>query len=83
MGGSLDTKIKLFPNPTDSILNFQTTENLANANVEIYDVLGRLMHKEPLTTNRIANVNYLKSGSYVLRLTRSNEVLCVKTFVKK
>ena len=83
IGGSLDTKIKLFPNPMDSILNFQTTENLANANVEIYDILGRLMHKEPLTANRIANVNYLKSGSYVLRLTRGNELLCVKTFVKK
>ena len=82
-GGILDKKIKLFPNPTDSILNLETTENVAFANVEIYDILGRLMHIEPLSSNRLVQVNYLKSGTYILRLTRSNELLFVKNFVKK
>jgi predicted alpha/beta superfamily hydrolase len=82
-GGIFDKKIKLFPNPTDSILNLTTTENIALSTVEIYDLLGRLMHVEPLATNRVLNVSYLKSGSYVLRLTRGQELLFAKVFVKK
>lgn len=82
-GGTLDKKIKLFPNPTDSIMTLETTENIAFANVEIYDILGRLMHIEPLQSNKTVNVSYLKSGNYVLRLTKGSEVLFVKTFIRK
>lgn len=82
-GGILDKKIKLFPNPTDSILTLETTENIAFANVEIYDILGRLMHIEPLQSSRVINVNYLKSGNYVLRLTKGSELLFVKSFIRK
>ena len=81
-GGSLDKKIKLFPNPTDSVLNVETTENISFTNVEIYDVLGRLMHLEPLQSNKVIRVNYLKSGNYILRLTKKNVVLATKAFVK-
>jgi predicted alpha/beta superfamily hydrolase len=81
-GGSLDKKTKLFPNPTDSVLNLEMTENVRFINVEIYDLLGRLMHIEPLQSNKVIHVNYLKSGNYVLRLTKKNVVLATKTFVK-
>lgn len=81
--GSLDKKVNLYPNPTDSILNIETTENLNFVNVEIYDVLGRFMHIEPLLFNRTINVNYLKSGNYILRLTRQNTLLATKSFIKK
>ena len=82
-GGILDKKIKLFPNPTDSILTLETTENIAFANVEIYDILGRLMNIEPLQSSKVVNVNYLKSGNYVLRLTKGSELLFVKSFIRK
>ena len=81
--GSLDKKIKVFPNPTDSVLNIETAENLSFVNIEIYDILGRFMHIEPLLSSRSINVNYLKSGNYVLRLTRQNNVLATKSFIKK
>ena len=82
-GGSLDSKVKIFPNPTDSILNIETTENLDFTNLEIYDALGRLMQVEPLRGNRTTNVSYLKSGNYVVRGVRGSAVLFVKKFVKR
>ena len=82
-GGSLNDKIKIFPNPTDSVLNIETTENTKVINVEIYDILGRLMHIEPLQSSKVVNVNYLKSGNYILRLTKKNVVLAVKPFIKR
>ncbi len=82
-GGIFDKKITLFPNPTDSILNLETTENIGFANVEIYDVLGRLMYIAPLPLSKTLNVNYLKSGTYLLRLTKGNELLFVKTFIRR
>ncbi|MBL7816166.1 MAG: T9SS type A sorting domain-containing protein [Saprospiraceae bacterium] len=80
--GNIDTKVKLFPNPTDSLLTIETSENLSFTNIEIYDYLGRLMRKEPLASNRTVVVSYLKAGNYILRLTKGNTVLATKPFVK-
>jgi predicted alpha/beta superfamily hydrolase len=81
-GGSLDKKIKLYPNPTDSVLMIETTENLNFTNVEIYDILGRLMHIEALNASKVVHVSYLKTGNYVLCLKKGGVVLAIKPFIK-
>ncbi len=80
-GVDVSDKIKIFPNPTDSVLNLETSENLKYVNLLIYDILGRLMHIQPYKKSDI-NVNYLKSGSYVLMGMKGKTVLFSKKFIK-
>jgi predicted alpha/beta superfamily hydrolase len=80
--GKIDTKVKVFPNPTDSILQVESPDNLNYINLEIYDVLGRLMRYEPLQSNRQIDVHYLKSGTYVLRGVQSGQLLFTEKFSK-
>jgi metallo-beta-lactamase class B len=82
-GGILNTQVSIFPNPTDSILNIETGENLDFANIEIFDAYGRLMYLSPLYLQKQVNVNYLKAGNYVLRGFRGKDILFVKKFVKQ
>jgi predicted alpha/beta superfamily hydrolase len=80
--GKIDAKVSVFPNPTDSVLRIESAENLNFTNLEIYDVLGRLMRYEPLRSDHSVDVNYLKSGTYVLRCMRGGQLLFTEKFSK-
>jgi predicted alpha/beta superfamily hydrolase len=80
--GKIDAKVSVFPNPTDSVLRIESAENLTFTNLEIYDVLGRLMRYEPLRSDHSVDVNYLKSGSYILRGMRGGQLLFTEKFSK-
>ncbi len=81
--GKMAAKVTIFPNPTDSVLRIESVENLTYVNLEIYDVLGRLMHYEPLRSDRSVDVSYLKSGSYILRGVRGGQLLFTEKFFKR
>jgi predicted alpha/beta superfamily hydrolase len=80
--GKMDAKVSVFPNPTDSVLHIESTENLNFVNLEVYDILGRLMRYEPLRVAHDVDVSYLKSGSYVLRGVRGGQLLFTEKFSK-
>lgn len=79
--GIMDTKVKIYPNPTDSVLTIESKENLDYINLEVYDILGRLMTIQPLRTQQ-ADVHYLKSGNYFLKGVRGGQILFTEKFVK-
>jgi predicted alpha/beta superfamily hydrolase len=81
-GVKTNVKIAVFPNPTDSVLHIESADNLAYTNLEIYDTLGRLMRYEPLQSTHNVAVNYLKSGTYILRGTKNGQVLFSTSFSK-
>jgi predicted alpha/beta superfamily hydrolase len=80
--GKMDAHVTIFPNPTDSVLQIESSENLSFVNLGIYDILGRLMHYAPLQSTRRIDVNYLKSGTYILRGTRNGQLLFTEKFSK-
>lgn len=80
--GRIDTKVKIFPNPTDSVLQIESSENLSYVNLEIYDMFGRLMRYEPLRSDKQIDVSYFKSGTYLLKGVRSNQLLFTEKFSK-
>jgi len=64
--GKAKETIKLFPNPTNGVIEFRNTTDV-NA-VTVYDSMGRLVKEfKHLTTNKI-NLEGLSNGIYVLRL---------------
>lgn len=62
-----NSQIKMFPNPTNSILNFEGF-NTSILEISIYDVLGKNVLKTTLNTDRALNVSQLESGIYTITI---------------
>ncbi len=65
------SKVKIFPNPTQSILNFNANENWNF--VEIYDLSGRII-KASSINNSSLDVGHIQCGTYILRLKNGTKV---------
>lgn len=65
------TDLKMYPNPLKgNYLNIDTTNNL---NIEIYDVLGKLVLESNVNSNiKKINVGTLHNGIYIVRLISEN-----------
>lgn len=75
-------KVRVYPNPSDSILSIEGITAAQNINIEIDDLYGRIMSYQPMRGNSI-DVNYLIAGQYFLRGFRGNENVFSISFVKK
>ena len=69
---SLVNRIKLHPNPTSSILSFETTNNTEIDNVVIVDLLGKVIFEGRPENNQI-NVERFASGTYILQAFSGDE----------
>ena len=64
------SEFSVYPNPvTNGFVNIKTTSNDA-INVTVFDVLGKQVVKQTLTTNRL-NVSNLKAGMYLLNIEQN------------
>ena len=70
--------VNVYPNPVSDIIHLQTEETWTKA--EIFDVSGRIMRAESLSSQSI-DVSTLESGTYFVRLRNGDRVGRVK-FVK-
>lgn len=75
------TNVKLSPNPTTGNLFLSYNGSLAGANVQVYDVLGRMMQSKTLKDNNL-NVSNLNEGLYFLNLNFEGKRAQLK-FIKK
>ena len=77
-------EFNLFPNPTDNQLNVLVGfPQQVDANIEIFDVTGRIMKRQSFETATIAtsfDVSQFASGTYWLKLS-SNGKIASKKFV--
>jgi hypothetical protein len=72
--------LNIYPNPTSSILN---VSNAQNANIEVYDVLGKLiLSRTNISFDEKINVSKLQSGTYFMKLSKDNQVSTEKFIVK-
>ncbi|WP_274475728.1 T9SS type A sorting domain-containing protein [Mangrovimonas aestuarii] len=72
------------PNPVRNTLNLELPGNMDNTSVEIYDVLGKLVHSQFLGSSSQAelNVSSWNKGVYIVRLM-SNDKVTTKRFIKQ
>jgi hypothetical protein len=78
---SFVTDLILFPNPTKSVLNLNTIENLSNAFYAVFDITGKRVLNSKLNSNTI-DVSELSAGNYILRLMSGNAIKSQK-FIKQ
>ena len=64
---------KLYPNPVSTDLEIDLPNSIINADVEVYNVLGKLIHKDELSElNSTINVSDWNSGVYLVRVISDN-----------
>lgn len=74
-------EVSLYPNPTNSILNINNAEN---ANIEVYDVLGKLLYTQTnISFNEQVNVSNFQTGTYFIKLSKENQVSTKRFIVTK
>ena len=75
-----DTRsIKLYPNPTSSVLHFNVGNNLTNQPYKIVDTLGKVILKGNLNEgDNSINVEQLSKGIYFLKVSDKNASKIIK-----
>lgn len=73
-----DRELKLYPNPTNGTVYLECDLPIANANVLVYDLMGKLMASETLTSEtgmQVLDLNSLTHGLYHYVITSDSELL--------
>ena len=73
--------VSIYPNPVEDILTIETSADLINKVATVFDINGKRVMSEKLTTNMI-KVSQLESGIYFLRLESEGRSIKRK-FIKK
>lgn len=94
MGGTItvqtlgveDFSLKSFtisPNPSSLNLNIELPNNITNAKVEVYDVLGKLVYNNRISDlNSSINISNWSKGTYLVRVS-TNDATQTKRFIKQ
>lgn len=86
-GTKYEPYIKLFPNPSTTILNIETTSNITNSKITISNITGVIVNTNNFTlenSNLISiNVSNLTPGTYFLTIENDNLGIINKIFIKQ
>ena len=82
-----DLKVKIYPNPTTTILNINILDSeISRADIQIFSLDGRLMWQSqtPISGTKEANISTnmaeYPSGMYVVKVKTNNKVVVQKVF---
>ena len=76
-----NTKIDIYPNPTNDIIYFLGIDNINNCKIEITDISGKLL-KNIILTNSYINISKLECGTYFVKILNDNKVY-INKIIKK
>jgi len=63
----LSQNIKVFPNPTTAAVYFETTANLQNQTVSVYNLSGQLVTEKQISTENTLDLSGLSAGMYLIQ----------------
>lgn len=66
------TKMRIHPNPANEILYFQNAVGVAEAQVSIYDIIGKLQLNTSLNPEKQVNIQKLKKRVYIAMVVAQN-----------
>jgi predicted alpha/beta superfamily hydrolase len=81
--GIFDNFVKINANEASSTLSIESTKDLSNTNVSIFDARRKLMSVITFNPKKNVDINFLEKGDYILHGVRGEDILFVKKFVKK
>lgn len=69
--------IKIHPNPVKNMLTVDLKSNISTS-IEIYNILGKRVLKNTISKTSNLNVQNLKSGIYIVKITQGNSTVTKK-----
>jgi len=74
----------MYPNPVQTELNIVLPSTVENAEVEIYNVIGKKIDKQQIKDSfNTINVSDLEAGIYIIKIKGNNGTYGVKQFIKE
>ncbi|MDG4716635.1 endonuclease [Winogradskyella marincola] len=70
-------RLTIYPNPVGSYLNVNL-KNPQATTIEIFDVLGKRVYKNQLSSTKRLNLESLKTGVYIIKFTQNNKTISKK-----
>lgn len=77
-----NVRFNLFPNPANSQITVQLSDDSTSYELEIYDVSGKKVYASEIQSTTNINVSDFASGAYLVKLTSDNNSSVVR-FVKQ
>ncbi|MBL7778799.1 MAG: T9SS type A sorting domain-containing protein [Chitinophagales bacterium] len=79
----LDFRTVIYPNPTSSVLNVESDEEIQS--IQVADVTGRIIITQSNLATRTSHLatDFLAEATYFIRITTTNGKTAVKSFVKQ
>jgi extracellular elastinolytic metalloproteinase len=79
--------LDIYPNPIDDSITIQSTDNLINATIQLYDILGREVNQNinwnTINTNKLAiEMGALAKGTYLIKI-KTNDYQTTRKIIKK
>ncbi len=68
----LSERITVFPNPTTSVIYFQTDVSLADEKLSIFNLAGQLVSQKKITAENALDLSELSSGVYLIQFANQN-----------
>lgn len=76
--------LEIFPNPTTDFCTIHHANLLPNAQVEVYDVNGKMIFTQNVTENDTKiNLTNCKSGIYIIQLINNGQIVATSRIIKK
>jgi len=78
------TSVFCYPNPVSDVLVIELPSKMSKANLEVYDLVGKLVLRE--TLNQVSNeidLRALKSGVYLISIVKSDQIIYHQKMIKE
>ncbi len=78
-----ETEVKVYPNPTNGLIQVQLNKVSANNHLEIYDAQGKLVLNANLNdTHNQLDISHLQNGVYYLKIKNRQAILKIEKLIK-
>jgi hypothetical protein len=76
--------MKIYPNPTNRIVNFEFLNTITAESYRISDMTGRQITSRKITNNpEIVDVSELSAGTYLIEITTKNSKFTQKLIISR
>ena len=68
----ISNNITVYPNPTQAMLYFETSENLSNEKITVYNISGQIVLQKTIAANHSLDLSTLSNGQYIIQFQNKN-----------
>ena len=79
-----EASMEIYPNPTESVATIQLDVEVENAQIEVFDIMGKLVFSDDMNNNTyMLNVEKFTAGIYQIAVQTENGYFVKKLIVQK